>query len=615
MLKGDQSIRTIEPHILLLLNGSTDRLTYPMSNHLTTLYRGKMKKKISLLFASLIVISMILSACGTAAQPTTAPVVATQPAVAPATQAPAIAPTPDVAVLYAAMVNSLPSGFGGIKPADVSTQLTGANPPFLLDVREPAEVQKDGYIKGAVNISVRNVLKNLDKLPSPTDKIIVYCGSGQRGGMLMGALRLLGYNNVLNLGGGLNAWKAANLPVETGSMPADPTTISTPVIADQALFNQVDTFLSTLPDGFLALKADKVAEQLSSATPPTLIDLRNPDERVSNGYIQNSINIPLPKLFTSLDQLPAAKDAPIIVYCGSGLRGSIALTGLHLLGYSNVINIGGGYAAWKSAGMPVEGVVDWAATWKDFLTNLPADYYTVKADVLKAQIETGSAPFLVDVREPSEIETAGYIKGAVNLPIRNLLQNLDKLPALDQPIVIYCGSSHRGSMAMAALRFLGYTNVRNLGGGFGAWTKAEYPVEKGKPTDATAGTAPTVDPIRLANLNSFFTTLPDGFYSMGAADVNTALTSAAVPVLIDVRTADEFKTGYIKGSVNIPINELLNDLTKLPADKTTPIITLCQSGHRGALAMMTLRMLGYTNVTSLSKGINGWTAAQLPLEK
>jgi len=570
------------------------------------------KKIFNTLLALLIIFSVVLSACGTTPQATE--VVAPLTVAPVVTEAPAVEVAPDVAIMYAAMVNSLPTGFGGIKPADVSTAMAEGTPPFLLDVRDASELEKDGYIKGAVNIPVRDVLKNLDKLPALDTRIIVYCGSGQRGGMLMGVLRILGYTNVLNMSGGLGGWTKAGLPVETGSMPEAPQAISTPVIADQALYIMLDESMSTLPDGFLALKVDKVKELLDSATPPTLIDLRNPDEIEKDGYINGSINIPLPTLFTSLDKLPA-KDAAIILHCGSGLRGSIAVEGLRLLGYSNVLNMGGGLGAWKAASYAVEGIIDWTAVWTDFLTNMPADFYTIKGDVLKGQMDAGSAPFLVDVREGSEIEESGFIAGAINLPIRTLLQNLDKLPAQDQPIVIYCGSGHRGAMAMASLRFLGYTNVLNLGGGFGAWTKAEFPVETGKPADAVAGTAPTVDPIRFANLNSFLSTLPDGFYSMGAADVNTAITSTTSPVVIDTRTAEDFKTGYINGSVNIPINNLLADMTLLPADKTAAVITVCQSGHRGSLAMMAMRMLGYTNVNSLAKGINGWTAAAFPLEK
>jgi rhodanese-related sulfurtransferase len=571
-----------------------------------------MIKKLHLPFILLVLFSMILAAC--------APAVATEEVVAPPTAVPATdvppteVPAPDFAALYAGMIGALPQGYGGIKPADVSTAMAEATPPFLLDVRDAAELEKDGYIKGAVNIPVRDVLKNLDKLPGLDEKIIIYCGSGQRGGMLMGALRLLGYTNVLNMGGGLGAWKAANLPVETGSMPEAAQAISTPIIADEALYTMLNESMSTLPDGFLGTKADKVKEMLESGTPPTLIDLRTAAEVASGGYIEGSVNIPIGELFTSLDKLPA-KDAPIVLYCGSGLRGSIAIEGLRLLGYTNVLNMGGGLGAWKTAGYPVAGVVDWKAVWTDFLTNLPGDYYTIKADVLNGQIAGGNTPFLLDVREATEIESSGYIAGAVNIPVRNVLKNLDKLPAQDQPIVITCGSGHRGAMVMAALRFLGYTDVRNLGGGMGAWTKAELPVEKGVPAEPIAGTAPTVDPIRLRDLDAFLSTLPDGYYSMKAADVQAALGSATPPAVYDVRSDDEYAAGYIKDSVHIVINEFLNDMTNFPADKAAPIIAVCQSGHRGALAMMALRMIGYTNVNNLAGGINAWGAASLPLEK
>jgi rhodanese-related sulfurtransferase len=575
-------------------------------------------KKLHLSLILLVVLSMILSACGTAA-PTE--VVIEEPEViateAPATEAPApeVAAS-DFAVLYAQMIGSLPQGYAGMKPADVSAAIAEATPPFLLDVRDAAELESDGYIKGAVNIPVREVLKNLDKLPGLDEKIIIYCGSGQRGGMLMGVLRILGYTNVYNMGGGLGAWKKAELPVETGSMPEAPKSISTPVIADQALFEILDESMSTLPDGFLGTKADKVNEMLATATPPTLIDLRTAAEREQGGYIKDSINVPVEELFTSLDKLPA-KDAAIVVYCGSGLRGSIAIEGLRLLGYTNVLNMGGGFGAWKTAGFAFEGgIVDWTKVWTDFFAAMPGDYYTVKADVLKGQIDAGAAPFLLDVREPAELEKNGYLAGAVNIPVRNVLKNLDKLPALDQPIVIYCGSGHRGAMVMAALRLLGYSDVRNLAGGLGGWVKAEFPVETGTmPAEPVAGTAPVVDALRLRDLDAFLSTLPDNFYSMGAVDVQTALGITPAPMLFDLRTVDEFSSGYIENSVNIPVNEFLADMTILPTDKAMPIIAVCQSGHRGAMAMMSLRMMGYTNVLSLAKGINGWSAENLPLIK
>jgi rhodanese-related sulfurtransferase len=60
---------------------------------------------------------------------------------------------------------------------------------------------------------------------------------------------------------------------------------------------------------------------------------------------------------------------------------------------------------------------------------------------------------------------------------------------------------------------------------------------------------------------------------------------------------------------------LLTDMTKLPTDKATPIVTICSAGHRGAVATMALRMLGYTNSSSMFGGLNVWIADKLPIEK
>jgi rhodanese-related sulfurtransferase len=430
--------------------------------------------------------------------------------------------------------------------------------------------------------------------------------------MLFSALKLLGYTNVRNLAGGLGAWKKAELPVVTGSMPEAPKTLSTPIVADQPLFEMLNGFFTQLPDDFYAVKSDKLAEDLTSAAAPTIVDIRTAEEFGKDGYIKGAVNVPMQEIFNSLDKLPA-KDVPIIINCVSGHRGSIVTTGLRLLGYTNVKNLAGGLNAWKAAKLPVEGWVDWANIWNEYLTTMPEGYYTIKApDLNTALVE--NAPFLLDVREAAEVEKDGYIKGAVNIPVRDLLNNLDKLPAKDQPIVIYCASGHRGGMALASLQMLGYTNVKNLAGGLGGWKKAEFAVEMGTlPAQPVAGTAPEVDATRLANLNTFISNLPEGFGTVKPADLNIELTGNAIPFMLDVRTVDEYNKGFITGTLNVNINDVPANLTQLPADKTAPIVVLCQSGHRGAIVMMYLQMLGYTNVRNLGGGMNGWINAELPV--
>ncbi len=105
-----------------------------------------------------------------------------------------------------------------------------------------------------------------------------------------------------------------------------------------------------------------------------------------------------------------------------------------------------------------------------------AGWLQVKPEAALQQIDA-IQPFLLDVRNQSEWDQNGYIQGAVLVPIADLPNNLDKLPAnLDEPILVYCAAGTRGFYGMLYLKMLGYTNVKNIAGGFGAWTSAGLPV-------------------------------------------------------------------------------------------------------------------------------------------
>ena len=65
-------------------------------------------------------------------------------------------------------------------------------------------------------------------------------------------------------------------------------------------------------------------------------------------------------------------------------------------------------------------------------------------------------------------------------------------------------------------------------------------------------------------------------------------------LIIDVRTKAEYQIGHIKGSINIPLNNLSNHYSRL--DKSKTMITCCASGMRSEQAMNILKANGYTNV-------------------
>lgn len=65
-------------------------------------------------------------------------------------------------------------------------------------------------------------------------------------------------------------------------------------------------------------------------------------------------------------------------------------------------------------------------------------------------------------------------------------------------------------------------------------------------------------------------------------------------VILDVRTKGEYQGGHVKGSINIPLNVLNGNLSKLKKDK--PVITCCASGMRSASAKGILKSNGFSEV-------------------
>jgi len=83
--------------------------------------------------------------------------------------------------------------------------------------------------------------------------------------------------------------------------------------------------------------------------------------------------------------------------------------------------------------------------------------------------------------------------------------------------------------------------------------------------------------------------------------------------VLDVRTANEYKEGYIGNAINISSTDIASNLGRLPNDKEAPVLVYCLSGARSAKVASTMVKHGYTNVSNLSGGINAWKAAGLPV--
>ena len=93
--------------------------------------------------------------------------------------------------------------------------------------------------------------------------------------------------------------------------------------------------------------------------------------------------------------------------------------------------------------------------------------------------------------------------------------------------------------------------------------------------------------------------------------------------LIDVREPAEFETGHIAGAINIPRGVLEFQVDAHPAvanvsdpalsHKDQPLVLVCRTGGRAALAALNLQRMGFSDVRSIAGGVSDWTAGGLPL--
>ena len=91
---------------------------------------------------------------------------------------------------------------------------------------------------------------------------------------------------------------------------------------------------------------------------------------------------------------------------------------------------------------------------------------------LKQRQQAGESPLIIDVREPWE-NAEGAIAGSRNIPLGSLPDKLDDLEDhKEQEIIVHCKGGGRSAQAKGFLTQQGFTNVRNLLGGYLAYEKA-----------------------------------------------------------------------------------------------------------------------------------------------
>ena len=117
-----------------------------------------------------------------------------------------------------------------------------------------------------------------------------------------------------------------------------------------------------------------------------------------------------------------------------------------------------------------------AKSYADLVREAKERLILTEAEALKARMDTGEEPILIDVREPQEWE-GGIIPGAHRLPRGVLEGQIESQIPRDATVILYCGGGGRSALAAASLLEMGYSKVENLEGGFTGWAQKGLPVE------------------------------------------------------------------------------------------------------------------------------------------
>ncbi len=123
--------------------------------------------------------------------------------------------------------------------------------------------------------------------------------------------------------------------------------------------------------------------------------------------------------------------------------------------------------------------------FKALIAEANAVITTYSVEQVRARLGQDPRLQLVDIRDPRELEREGCVPGALHAPRGMLEFWVDPESPYFKPVfadedkefVLFCGGGWRSALSAKALQEMGMRNVAHIDGGFGAWKKADAPME------------------------------------------------------------------------------------------------------------------------------------------
>ena len=327
---------------------------------------------------------------------------------------------------------------------------------FVSDVGRPDLLETAAGQAGTMEASARTLFRSLQQFKWLPDHLQIWPGhgAGSACGKALGALpsSTLGYERLVSWAF-LQEDEDAFVAEVLAGQPEPPR-----YFARMKVVNRDGPPTAGLPGPPPVLAAARLVEAIDAGA--VVLDARAA-AAFAAAHVPGTVSIPLDRGFAGWAGA-VLDDGPLYLIAEAGCTGCAheAAKALALVGLDQVV---GAFDATAIGG--------WSEATGRALTAVPQ----VALDDAARRIAHG-APVVLDVRGRSEWD-AGHIAGARHVPLGRLPEGVDDL-ARDTPIVVHCQGGTRSAIAASLLRRAGFTDVANMGAGFGGWSRAGLPAER-----------------------------------------------------------------------------------------------------------------------------------------
>ena len=324
---------------------------------------------------------------------------------------------------------------------------------FVGDVGRPDLLERAAGIADTMEAGARTLFRSLHRFRALPDHLQVWPGhgAGSACGKALGAVpsSTVGYEKLSNWGVA-EADEAAFVAAVLDGQPEPPRYFA----VMKRINREGPPVLGRSPAAPRLASNDVVVA--TSSRSRWMLDLR-PASEYADGAIDGSVSLPYSKSFSTwAGSIIPVTDEIVLMSDGESDAVSWAVRDLSRIGFDRIVgwvDAREALAAARDAGQAVHRIPQTSVT----------DVPSQRAD---------GAATVIDVRGRTEWD-AGHIDGALHVPLGDLRQRLDELPAT--PLLVHCQSGVRSAVATSLLHRLGRQDAVNIRGGFAAWIAAGLP--------------------------------------------------------------------------------------------------------------------------------------------